>query len=128
MIVLDGESVDFSDLFSENNGLHRVDDNPVDPAHEAHSFISFSAGFRPVAPETFSTGLKSGENEMEAFSGKAWPYSVTGNKKAGSGTGPLYRLPLHQPSVFPGYSSKSSNGNWFPEKLQKDFRSEINGQ
>lgn len=88
MIALDGESVDFSDLFRENNGLHEVDDNPVD------------LRFRSQIPEE----IEEAQNEAE-------------NKKAGSGPAPLSCLPLHQPSIFPGYSSKRLNGERFPEKI-----------
>jgi hypothetical protein len=41
-------------------------------------------------------------------------------KKAGSGPAPLSCLPLHQLSIFPGYSSNRLNGERFPEKSQKD--------
>ena len=47
------------------------------------------------------------------------------NKKAGSGPAPLSCLPLHQPSIFPGYSSNRFNGERFPENFQKKILSEF---
>jgi hypothetical protein len=47
---------------------------------------------------------------------------LTEKQKAGPGSGcPQPCLPLHQPSIFPGYLCKRFNGFQLPENSKKSF-------
>jgi hypothetical protein len=77
VISLDGEAIDFADLFSRDDGLHELDDKERGTRR--------SIGFKTISD------FRSQISEY---------FQLRSIQKAGPDRLPLSRLPLHHPSVF----------------------------